>query len=136
MPDPDRSRPDPAPRTRPGLRLRSAVVALLTLTAAGSAAAQSEPSSADKLVDRRLARQIQLGLQDVAAWEADAILTPRPGGLSVGTTFQGATVDLILRELGPVLDDDYKKLKPRLSKLAEDAKVRRDEAQKDWAEVV
>ena len=36
----------------------------------------------------------------------------------------------------PVLDEDYRKLKPRLSKLAEDAKSRRDEAQKDWNEVV
>lgn len=132
MPDPARSRPAPVSRPCPGIPLRAAVVALLILTAAGSAAAQSEPT-ADKVADRRLAWLTQLTLQDVAGWEADAVLGPRSAGLSVGN-FQDPSV--VLRELGPVLDEDYKKLKPRLSKLAEDARSRRDEAQKDWNEVV
>jgi hypothetical protein len=135
MPDPARARLVSAPRSlsdpRSGRQIRVLAVCSLLL-AAPPVSAQPEPSP-ERIVELRYAWQAELARQDVAAWTSDLVAAPRGPGLSVGTIQDPA---IILKELGPKLDEDYKLLRPGLARLAARTAERRDDVRKEWAEVV
>ncbi len=110
-------------------RSRFIAAALLLLALAAPARAESD---ADKLTALRLGWLAQLARQDAANEEADLISAPRGTGLSVGG-FQDPNT--ILKELRPVLAGDYEAVRNRLTALDAKTKARREEVQKEWAEV-
>ncbi len=134
MPDPVRSGPTSPPSQRPHSRRSVAVfVASLLLLVFASAARADGDAATEKLVSLRLNLQTQLARQDVAVWESDVISAPPGAGLTVGN-FQDPTA--VLKELRPVLAGEYDTVRNGLVRLADRAKTKRDEVEKDWAEVV
>ena len=105
---------------------------LLVLLAPGLAPAQSNASQTDKLTTLRLEWLTQLARQDAANWEADLISAPRGNGLTVGS-FRDPNA--VLKELGPVLEKDYLGVRNRLVVLDTKVRARREQVQKEWAEV-
>ncbi len=135
MPDPAGARPASAPRSPADPRSGRPILVLAVcslLLVAPPVSAQPEPSP-ERIVELRYGWQAELARQDVAAWTSDLVAAPRGPGLSVGTIQDPA---IILKELGPKLDEDYKLLRPGLAKLAARAAERRDDVRKEWAEVV
>jgi hypothetical protein len=111
-----------------------AFIASLALAVfASPASAQGDSPSADKITSLRFEWLTQLATQDSAVWEADVISPPRGAGLTVGN-FQDPSS--ILKELSRVLTEDYDALRNRLLALAAKAKTKREDVQKDWAEVI
>ncbi|MCI0702882.1 MAG: hypothetical protein L0241_17520 [Planctomycetia bacterium] len=108
------------------------LAAIVAAALSGQAQAQQADPSPDKLVALRLEWQMQQARQDVAGWELEQLPTPRPPGAAVGR-FQDPGV--VLTELRPILDENYKALREASRKLAENARARRDEAKKDWEDV-
>jgi hypothetical protein len=99
---------------------------------AAPAFAQSDAATGDNLVDLRLKWLRQVARQDEAKWESDLISAPRSGAVTMGSI---GDPNAILKELGPVLTDDYEKIRNGLIALAEKAKANREGVQKDWADV-
>jgi hypothetical protein len=110
-----------------------ALAVLTVLLAAGIATAQSESTPPESLTALRLQWQTQLARQDAANWEAELVSAPPGAGLTVGNFQDPAAV---LKELRPFLVKDYDALRTALIGLGAKAKTRREEIQKDWAEVV
>jgi len=136
MLDFDRSRSAWVPRVHSHITSRLTALLLacvLVLTITSRARAQSEATPTEKLIALRLDWQTQLAREDVAVWESRVVTTPRGTGLSVGNFQDPSTV---LAALGPALDADYKLVLSSLGRVEEKAKVRKDEALKDWTEVV
>ncbi|MCE9560473.1 MAG: hypothetical protein K8U57_00315 [Planctomycetes bacterium] len=106
---------------------------VFVLTIASQAQAQSEATPTEKLIALRLDWQTQLAREDVAAWETRIVTIPRGTGLSVGNFQDPSTV---LVALGPALDADYKLVLSSLGRVEEKAKTRKDDALKDWTEVI
>ena len=106
---------------------------ILLAVATPSALAQPDVPPADKLAALRLDWLTQLAREDVAVWEARIVATPRGTGLSVGNFQDPSTV---LAALGPALDADYKLVWSSLGRVEQKAKTRKDDALKDWGEVV
>ncbi len=132
MPDIARSRLAFLPRTHS--RTRSRLIAtLLLLTIASPALAQPDVTSAEKLTTLRLDWLTQLAREDVAVWEARIVTTPRGSGHSVGNFQDPSTV---LSALGPALDADYKLVWSSLGRVEDKAKAKKDDALKDWTEVI
>src|SRR5262245_58994140 len=131
----DHARPGFVSSRCPCLSLRPASLlgALVLLAFASPVSAQPDAATSEKLVALRLDLQSQLARQDVAVWETDVISAPRGTGLTVGNFSDPSAV---LKELRPVLAGEYDVVRNGLIKLADKAKARREEAQKDWAEVV
>jgi Double-GTPase 2 len=115
-------------RVAPVVSSRFLVASLLLLTLSAPIQAQSDAS----LTALRLEWLTQLARQDAAGWEADLISSPRGNGLTVGN-FQDPSA--VLKELRPVLAGNYETVRNRLTALAPKAQARREEVQKDWAEV-
>lgn len=133
MPDPVCRRPELASRSPVSVFRHPVAMAacfLLVLLAPDPALAQSDVT--DKLTALRVEWLTQLARQDAATWEADLIAAPRETGLSVGN-FRDPNA--VLKELGPVLNRDYVAVRNRLVTLDARAKLKREEVQKEWAEV-
>ena len=112
------------------VRLSFLIALFLLFAVAGSVQAQSEN---DRLAVLRLEWLAQLARQDAAQWDNDLISAPRAAGMSVGSFQEPST---ILKELRPVLAGDYVAVRNRLTVLDAKSRVRRDEVQKEWADVV
>ena len=97
---------------------------------AGIPSAQPE---AERLTTLRFDLLTQLARRDAAQWEIDLISAPRRAGLTIGSFKDPTTV---VKELRPVLAGDYESVRNRLTALDAKAKARREEARKEWAEVV
>ena len=111
---------------------RLCVLAALVAGAFPSPArAQTEPAP-DKLVKLRLDWHTQQARQEAAGWEIDLLPPPRPATTAIG---QFQDPDAILRELQRVLPENYLVLKNAAQQLADTARARRMEAQKDWEDV-
>jgi hypothetical protein len=96
-------------------------------------AQQSESlAPAEKLVNLRYDWHVQQARLEAAGWEVELLAPSRPGGSSVGR-FQDP--NLVLNQLRPELITDYETLRNAALKLAKAAETRREEAQKEWAEV-
>jgi hypothetical protein len=85
------------------------------------------------LLALRLDWLTQLAREDAAVWEARVVAAPRGTGLSVGN-FQDPTT--VLAALGPALDADYKLIWGSLGRVEDKARARREEAEREWAEVI
>lgn len=110
------------------------LLALLVLPlAATSAPAQHDSPAPEKLTELRLAYLTQLARHDVALWEIGQAPTAPPRGLSLGN-YQDPSA--LLTELGPVLKDDYEAIRRALPRLEEKARSKREQAQREWAEIV
>jgi hypothetical protein len=134
MSDPVSFHPPVASLLRPTRRLVAGFVACFMLAVfASSANAQGDSPGADKLTALRLEWLSQLATQESAVWEADVISPARGAGLTVGN-FQDPSA--ILKELSRVLTEDYDSLRNRLLALATKATAKREDMQKDWAEVI
>jgi hypothetical protein len=94
-------------------------------------AQQPDPATAEKLVNLRLKWHEQEARREAAGWEAE-LIAPRVGGTASG---QFTDPSAILDELRPVLRDNYDALRDASARLAKTARARRDEGQKDWADV-
>ncbi len=108
------------------------IFAFVALSGSAARGDQSDAPAADKLVGLRLEWHTQQARLEAAGWESDLVAPPRPGGTSVGNFREP---DFVLKELLPVLTTDYEALRNAVRKLAEAAATRREEAQKDWAEI-
>jgi hypothetical protein len=140
MPDPVCFRPHAAPVRSPIPPPRAAaalLAGLLLLVVPASATAQDAPSP-ERIVALRLDWLTQLARQDAAnsqAAQTEAIdISLHPENRKTVGNFNDPSV--ILKELRPVLAAEYGAIRRALDALNEKAKAKRDEAQKDWAEVV
>jgi hypothetical protein len=110
---------------------------LLLFAAPAPAAAQDAPSP-EKIVALRLEWLTQLARQDAAnsqAAQTESIdISLRPENRKTVGNFNDPSV--ILKELRPVLAAEYGTIRRALDALSEKANAKRDEARKDWAEVV
>ena len=107
------------------LALLVVVVALAT----DARAQDGEPPTPDKLVKQRLDWHAEIARQETADDEAKRLVQAR-GGVT-----RNAANDTVLKQLGPVLSENYKSAKNAGQKLVEAAEARRNETQKEWEEV-
>lgn len=122
--------PVPRPHSPGPVLLLVVVGAICTL--ASVASAQTD-SAADQLVRLRLEWLTQLARRDAATRVIDSASIPPNSGLAISTIQDPG---IILRELGPQLDDNYRQLRMTLVRLAERTAERRDYVYKGWAEIV
>jgi hypothetical protein len=140
MPDPVCFRPHAAPVRSPIPQPRAVaalIAGLLLLLAPATALAEDAPNP-EKLVALRLEWLTQLARQDAAnsqAAQTEAIdISLHPENRKTVGNFNDPSV--ILKELRPVLAAEYGAIRRALDGLNDKARAKRDDAQKDWAEVV
>jgi hypothetical protein len=117
------------PRFRP---YRPFLCAAVLVACGGTARADpADPGAAENLVKLRYGWHAQQARLEAAEEETKALAPPRLGA-SVGN-FQDPSA--VLNELRPVLADDYPALRNAAVTLADTARTRREEVQKEWEEV-
>lgn len=113
---------------RPFARSLALLVVVVAL-ATDVRAQDGEPPTPDKLVKQRLDWHTEVARQETADDEAKRLVQAR-GGVT-----RNAANDTVLKQLGPVLSENYKSAKNAGQKLVEAAEARRNETQKEWEEV-
>ncbi len=120
--------PNPRPRGRVLL-----LAALVAVAFGGAARAEpAEPVTPERLAKLRYEWHEQHARKEAADWEINLIAPPRPIGRSIGQFLNPTS---LVNELHPVLAGDYDALRNSALKLADVARIRREDGKKDWEEV-